>query len=241
MISCIYKIKNIENSKIYIGSTKDFKKRKSIHLRRLKLNKHHNIHLQRSYNKNPNKFIFEIIERCSINELFIKEQEWIDRLNPEYNIGAVGGGDNYTNHPKKDIFYKRLCKQLRECNKPKPKFKEKNPNWRGGTTFFNCPKCGKETRIGSKNIERKTCIDCRDKNGENNPFFGKSHSKETKKILSEKRKGIPNLNCSKKCCIDNVEYRSASFAAEILNIKYGTLVRRLVSKSKKFENWYYIT
>lgn len=238
MISCVYKIRNIENNKIYIGSTKDFKKRKSIHLRQLKLEKHHNIHLQRSYNKNPNKFVFEILEKCVQSELLIKEQEWINKLNPEYNIGSVGGGDNYTNHPKKDIFYERLRKQLRECDKPKPKFKEENPNWRGGTTFFNCPKCGKETRIGSKNIERKTCMDCRDINGKKNPFYGKKHSEETKEKLRKANTGRIPIN-SKKCSIEGIEYRSANFAARELGIKPGTLIRRLKSNSEKFHNWYY--
>lgn len=239
MIACIYKIRNLENGKIYIGSTKDFKKRKSIHLRQLKLQTHHNIHLQRSYNKNPNKFIFEIIEKCNENELLIKEQEWIDKLNPEYNIGGVGGGDNYTNHPKKDIFYERLCKQLRECDRPKL-FKEKNPNWKGGVTFFICPNCGKETRIGGNKIKRNTCTDCYDKNGENNPFYGKQHSEKTKKILSDQRKGIPNLSCSKKCSLDGTEYVSIMDASRKLNMRPETIRKRILSKSDKFKNWFYL-
>ena len=53
----IYKIKNNINDKVYIGSTKDFEKRKSRHLNELKNNKHHSIYFQRFYNKYIDKAI----------------------------------------------------------------------------------------------------------------------------------------------------------------------------------------
>lgn len=237
---CIYQIRNILNNKIYIGSTKNLRKRKIRHLRDLNKSCHHCIYLQRAYNKyGVENFVFEVLEECDNNDLFTKEKEWIDKLKPEYNIGAVGGGDNYSNHPNKGIFYERLCKQLRECDKPKPKFREDNPNWKGGKTFFTCPKCNKEVRTsGHRNQE--TCSDCKDISGERNPFFGKSHSEETKKRISEKRKGLPNISCSKRCTIEGTEYPSASQAAREIGIKQATLIYRLKSKNEKFKNWYYL-
>jgi len=41
IISCIYQIINSKNSKSYIGSTKNFHKRKARHIRDLKANNHH--------------------------------------------------------------------------------------------------------------------------------------------------------------------------------------------------------
>jgi excinuclease UvrABC nuclease subunit len=44
--SGIYRIRNIENNHVYIGSAKDILGRKSRHFYALKNNKHHNQHLQ---------------------------------------------------------------------------------------------------------------------------------------------------------------------------------------------------
>jgi group I intron endonuclease len=68
-ISCIYKIVNNINGKIYIGSAVDFKRRKRDHLYQLKKGIHHSKYLQRGYNKhgfeNFNFSILEIVENHS--------------------------------------------------------------------------------------------------------------------------------------------------------------------------------
>ena len=50
-MKAIYKIENIVNKRIYIGSTKNYEKRKDTHFRTLRNNNHHNDFLQRSFNK----------------------------------------------------------------------------------------------------------------------------------------------------------------------------------------------
>ncbi len=88
--SGIYKITNIVNNKIYIGSATNINSRWSSHRRYLKLGKHHNIHLQRSYIKyGLENFTFEIIEECLVELLIEKEQFYLDHLNPEYNINPI--------------------------------------------------------------------------------------------------------------------------------------------------------
>lgn len=68
MKAYIYCIKNIINNKIYIGSTKNFKLRIWYHFYHLKNNKHHSIHLQRSYDKyGKSNFSYSIIEECNLN------------------------------------------------------------------------------------------------------------------------------------------------------------------------------
>jgi len=70
----IYAIKNLLNNKCYIGSTKSPKTRKYDHFRLLKLQKHHSLHLQQSYNRYGKQFFsFYIIEECS--EINRKEKE----------------------------------------------------------------------------------------------------------------------------------------------------------------------
>lgn len=87
MKSGIYQISNITNNKSYIGSTKNLNSRKHSHFFHLKTNKHHNPHLQASYNKYGfSAFIFNILEICDLNNLILREQYYVDKLKPEYNI-----------------------------------------------------------------------------------------------------------------------------------------------------------
>lgn len=84
----IYKIINSVNGKIYVGSAQNTSHRWYIHKKQLKDNLHHNIHLQRSWNKyGEENFKCEPIEIIGDVSLLIeREQFYIDTLNPEYNI-----------------------------------------------------------------------------------------------------------------------------------------------------------
>jgi len=86
-VTCIYKIVNTINGKIYVGSAVNFRKRKNLHLKNLRDRKHGNKHLQLSFNKyGLDNFVFEIIELCSREILLEREQYYIDTLKPDYNI-----------------------------------------------------------------------------------------------------------------------------------------------------------
>ena len=90
--SCIYKITNLVNNKIYIGSTNNYYKRKNNHFYNLNHNIHPNPHLQNSWNKYTKyNFKSEIIELCEIDKLIEREQYYIDSLNPNYNISKIAG------------------------------------------------------------------------------------------------------------------------------------------------------
>jgi len=74
----IYKIKNLVNNKIYIGSSINIGKRWRDHKWYLKENKHHNSHLQSSYNKyGLENFEFIIELECDLNNLLIEEKRLI--------------------------------------------------------------------------------------------------------------------------------------------------------------------
>lgn len=89
----IYKIRNIVNNKIYIGSSSNLPLRKRQHFYKLSKNKHCNPHLQSSYNNyGKNNFSFEIIEYLEHSSSLIqREQYWINELFPEYNICLTAG------------------------------------------------------------------------------------------------------------------------------------------------------
>lgn len=79
----IYKITNIQNNKIYIGSAHNFRERWARHKCQLNSQKHHSKHLQRAWNKWGEKnFKFEIIEECEDAVLLEREQYYLDTLKP---------------------------------------------------------------------------------------------------------------------------------------------------------------
>ena len=92
----VYKIINIINGKIYVGSASSkggFRKRWNEHRSALKNNQHHSKHLQSAWNKyGENSFIFEIIEIViDVNLILEREQHYLDLLKPEYNICKIAG------------------------------------------------------------------------------------------------------------------------------------------------------
>lgn len=239
----IYRIKNLINGKCYYGSSKQIEKRFFRHKKELKNNNHINCILQRAWDKyGEDNFSFEIVEECDINVILETEQKYLD-LHPEYNIGIKSsGGDNLTKNPNKDKIVKKITESIKKRydlmsdEEKKEKYSkpmETNPNWKGGTSFKYC-----ECKVKIATINN-TCINCRDKSGVNNPFFGRQHSEETKNKLSEKRKGRYNGKQNISIMIDDVEFRSAGEASKVLNIPMVTIRWRVRSKNKKFNNYKY--
>jgi len=80
MLSGVYKILNLLDGKVYVGSsTRTIKRRLWEHLYRLRLNKHINSHLQNAFNKyGESNFKFEIVEFCNSEDCLIREQYYKD-------------------------------------------------------------------------------------------------------------------------------------------------------------------
>lgn len=96
--SGIYKITNLQTGKYYVGSTKDFKRRKQTHFSRLKCNSHTNKHLQNAYNKYGfDNFKFEIIEYVKEELLLDIEQSYLDNfeISKVYNKTQIAGAGGY--------------------------------------------------------------------------------------------------------------------------------------------------
>lgn len=154
----IYKITNLINNKIYIGSSVNVQKRMNNHKYRLKSNKHGNKHLQYAWNKyGEENFIFEPIDYVEEKDKLIeKEQFWIDnyesynkdvgyniRIKAENNLGI-----HYSDETKQKLSESHKGKKLSEETKRKISLKSK---------------------------------------GENNGFYGKHHTEETKLKLRNKK------------------------------------------------------
>lgn len=126
--SGVYKITNLINNKIYLGSSSDLRSRKKSHLFLLRNNNHPNKHLQNSYNRyGDNNFKWEIIEYVEFNEnkeilkknLLEREQHWIDELKVcdkkyGYNIRTLAESNIGFKHSKETIYKFRNRKPTEE-------------------------------------------------------------------------------------------------------------------------------
>jgi group I intron endonuclease len=239
----IYRIKNKINEKCYYGSSKNIEKRWKTHLNQLINGKHINCILQNAWNKyGKDNFIFEIVEECELENLFETEQKYIDTCG-DYNIGLkASGGDNISKNPNKEMIIENIKKGSKlwrdslTDEEKKERFSkplDKNPNWRGGSSFIYC-ECGK--RIGYGHTH---CGKCRPRSGVKNPFYGKKHTEELKKKSSDRMMGVYNGEQNIPIIIDDIEYRSSGEASKILNIPMVTIRWRVLSKNPKYKKYHY--
>lgn len=166
----IYKAKNKINGKVYIGQTVNkFNKRKVQHLSDAKNNKYPNFKFHRALRKyGKDVFDWDILHKnvCDTNTLNILEQLEItihDSFNNGYNMTLGGEGFIGYHHSEET----------------KEKIKINNAKYWENK---NIPQEMRE-KI-SETLKGKY-------SGEKNPFYGKTHTEETKLIISEKGKLRP--------------------------------------------------
>lgn len=83
----IYKIINVVNSKFYVGSAVDLKRRKTRHFSELRTGKHNNRHLQAAWTKyGEHAFVFVVIEELATDaDLLAAENIWLrEHVGQEY-------------------------------------------------------------------------------------------------------------------------------------------------------------
>lgn len=93
--SGMYKITNLVNGKIYIGSSTSIRKRFNKHISLLKQNTHKNPDLQLDFNSGEEcNFEFNVLEFCDQENLLEREQCYIDanNFNNLYNIKPKSDG-----------------------------------------------------------------------------------------------------------------------------------------------------
>ncbi|AMR46918.1 endonuclease [Bacillus subtilis subsp. subtilis] len=226
-MKAVYKIRNIKNGKFYIGSSANFRKRKTEHLRLLKSGSHHNKPLQEDFNTyGENNFLFEVLYHSDyINrfDLYKKEQEFLSNSEKEqlYNLYDNAFGMSYRGE-KNPMFGKTHSEAVRR-NSSKIN-SGKNNYW------YDKPEHMEKMR--SKITKR---------------FDGRKHTEETKRKMSLSRKGRKK---TKETClklslnngnrvgiiVDGVYYHSMSEAGRRLNISRNTINSRV--NNSKFKNYF---
>ena len=171
VICGIYSIENIVNNKKYIGQSININNRWCHHRVDLNNGTHANCYLQKSWNKyGEQNFKFEILEECSKDKLDERERYYIDLYNTTnidygYNLKSGGQDKNYVTEYVKN-----------KISKSNKKYYEEHP----------------EAKIQSSinayrqwsNPEIKAKI-----TGKNNHMYGKTHTEEARRKISESQKG----------------------------------------------------
>lgn len=207
--SCVYQIESNINKNIYIGSAVDMKRRAKEHLLKLKQGTHVNRILQNHVNKYGIEDLdFSVVEDCSKEELVSKEQYWIDKLNPKFNICKIAGSTL-------GIKWKEESVQRQRDNN----LGEKNP-------MFGVHKYGEEAPAYGVKQSSETCKKKSEftKKRWEDPEYRKAreaytHSEETLKKMHDTHIGkkqseeeIANKRIRTKEAWKNPEYREAHMA-----------------------------
>ena len=108
----IYKIECKVNSKIYVGRTCNYKRRKTEHFRFLKSGEHCNKYLQNAFNKYGQEcFEFSVIEETNSTNVKDRELYWFDKFKEDgvelYNhniVSSDGGVDAKSQYTRSFIF-----------------------------------------------------------------------------------------------------------------------------------------
>jgi group I intron endonuclease len=184
-INGIYLIKNNISNTIYVGSSKNILRRFTTHKRELRSGKHLNKYLQRSWNKyEEENFEFQIIEECSEESLYEREQFWFDFYKKNglvYNQRPIDISSNRGiptwNKNIKNCFSKETIEKLKKTMKKitsSEEYRKKISNLMKGHFV------GEETRlkisISNKNLSRER----RKEIGEKRKKLGLKHTEEAK-------------------------------------------------------------
>lgn len=224
--SGIYKITNVLNNRVYIGSAREFKERWKNHQRSLINNKHQNKYLQNDFNKyyllngNHDFLIFEILELVDGDkkERTLQEQYYIDKYYDQqkecYNI-------------KKEVLmsdpsYKHNNETKKKLSDlAKKRTGDKNPNY------------GNKWTENMKELQRKRVADrCSNPEYRKKLTAGQKNKKmslEEKNAANEKRK-IANKNAyhnsleTKEKVLAGLEKALAAKRKEVEQYKDGILI-----------------
>ena len=145
-MTCIYGILNKLNGNQYVGSAKNFYKRKQLHLKHLDGKYHHSQYLQRAWDKyGRDMFEFVILEKVDKAEnLLSREQWWIDNSNSSYNVCKIAGSSLGVKRRKSTI------EKIRNAN-----LGMKHPEWRN--RIKSIAQGGENHHNWGKHLSEETC------------------------------------------------------------------------------------
>lgn len=225
----IYKIENILNKKVYIGSSVNLKSRKRKHFEKLRAKTHENSYLQYAFNKyGEENFKFEVIEYVSNRENILnREQYWMDKLNVcNRNIGyniLPTAGNNLGYKPTEETREKLRQISLKNGNRPPSqkgkKFSEEHKN--------KISESHKGKKMSREAVEKSRL-----------KRIGIKLSQETKNKISISLKGRSVKNKKKVINLDTKEiFSSMTDAAKSIGVSHTAIFYCCSGKYKKSGNF----
>lgn len=119
-----------------------------------------------------NNFSLTILEYCNKSDLLVREQYYLNKLKPEYNILKIAGSSKGFNHSEETKA--KISKALKGI-------------------FIG----EKSALFGRLHKEKTKELMSLKKAGQNNPLYGKIHSEDTKDLMRQKALGRIHSNETK--------------------------------------------
>lgn len=250
----LYKLVVEGTHKCYIGQTENVDQRFQRHISTLRSGKHHNIHLQEYYDNNNPKITIEVICESDSCVDGMEEQLILENYDNLFNVSKKAkGGDTISYHPlNEDIrckisnASKIMWSNIEYRGRRKGVSGENNPNYKDGRTLImrQCFDCGKEVKTYYEidtplsAIKCQVCVKPR-LFGEDNPFFGKTHTEETKQLISESKKsrflrGDAVTKQCKKILANGKVFFNCADCARYYGVSNGTITFRVRSENYDF-------
>lgn len=196
----IYEIVNTVNGKQYVGSAIDLAGRQRLHVWNLKRGTHHSKHLQNAWKKyGDDAFTFKTLLLCSRENLVMYEQRAIDGFKPEYNISCIAGSVlGIKRTPEQRVALSAALKGI--------KYPPRSEDVRAAISrrmIGNKYGVGGKSRLGQKHSPEElikmaawvrsseTKAKMSDSAKGHKRWLGKKHSDESRKRISERKRGIP--------------------------------------------------
>lgn len=247
-ISCIYKITNIQNSKFYIGSAINYIQRIRVHKSELRKCTHHSIYLQNAWNKyGEENFKFEILEIVEdIKEILKREQYYLDKLKPNYNISRFAGStigfkhslvskEKMSKSQKGKTHSKYSKEKISKSNKGKKRtseFKLRIKNMKLGLKWTEEQKIAQSIKAkirGQSEGQKLGLIKAR------KTLIGKPKSEETKRKISKSNKGKISVSRIKVARLDknSLEILEEYISFTEASIKTGVDISSIAKATKE--------
>jgi len=232
----VYRIVNFRTGKVYIGKTKDTKRRKREHFHELELNKHHSKYLQYSYNKwGKSAFYFEVLEtELSPDVIEDRERYWVayfDSYSNGYNetFGGDGRGRNGVKTIWNGIEYPTRREAAHACGINDTTMHQRlkrghtcDADLIGATGKFATKKPGwNKTPCQWNGITYPSITAC-----------AGAYNVSIATMLERLQKGYSSdadlrLTNSEPCVWDGIEYSSIAEAARANNVSHSAMLNRL--------------